>query len=514
MPLTAQRSLLRNGIILDGTGSARYRADLLIEDERIAAIGKFDAPPDARVIDCSNLAIAPGFIDGHSHSDLQVIEQRKEKTDQGVTTEVVGNCGFSAYPSPNPKKPLHEFANGIFCGNESWGWDSAAEYLKEAAKSPLVNVESLVGHGSLRIWRAGSRQGTLSPSDVDAMCHRLDEFLQQGACGLSTGLMYAPGSSAPFEELESLCRVVRKHGKICATHMRDYTDHLVPAVEEQIALARRTDCEIQISHFQVAGARNWHRQTEALERIEDALADGLKIGLDCYPYLRGSTVLTQILPQWALDGGTGALLKLLSDPAARIRVAAAADASLAQGWNNILISAVGSSRNQTMVGLSLEEIGALRGLSPVDAAMDLLIEEQAQVNILEINQSEENLRQVIRHPQTNIISDGFYVKGKPHPRLYGTFPFLLGEIARERKWLTLEESVRKITGLPAERFGISERGFLVPGFYADIVVFDAATVYSKADYDNPAVSPTGIRHVFRNGTSIGGEGANIIMRAR
>src|SRR5262245_24803073 len=275
------------------------------------------------VIDCHGLTIAPGFIDVHSHSDLQVLEPRPEKALQGVTTEVVGNCGFSPYPATADRRLLYEFANGIFRGDTSWGWSSAAGYLTAARSAPLVNVESLVGHGTLRIAVAGMRQGALEEKEVDAMERLLDESLAEGACGFSTGLMYSPGESAPSEELERLCRVVARRGKIHASHIRDYKFHLEEAIDEQVELARRTGCRIQISHLQAVGEANWGRQARALDRIERARQQGIDIAFDCYPYVAGSTVLTQLLPQRALEGGADALMQRLSHPATRAELAAA-----------------------------------------------------------------------------------------------------------------------------------------------------------------------------------------------
>ncbi|MCW5980200.1 MAG: D-aminoacylase [Bryobacteraceae bacterium] len=494
-----ERIVLRGGVLFDGLGGEGAGGDVLIAGERIAEIGRFTAPEDARVIDCAGLAVAPGFIDAHSHSDLQVLEDRREKTVQGVTTEVVGNCGFSAYPAGDDLKPLRDFANGIFCGDEAWGWRSAGEYLRAAAGSPAVNVASLVGHGSLRIAVAGNRLGRLNEREVERMEGLLDEALAGGACGFSTGLMYAPGSSAPLDELERLCRVTARRGKTYATHMRSYFSGLVDAVEEQIELARRAGCRLQISHLQAVGANNWPLQERALEKIEEARGEGIDIAFDCYPYVAGSTVLTQALPQWVLEGGIDGLLKRLADPAERARIERETEAALEWRWSDIYISAVGSARNQGAVGKNLAELSEARGRAPVEAMTDLLAEERGAVNMLCFNQSEENLRRTLAHPLSNIISDGFYVRGRPHPRLHGTFPLLLGEFCRKRGWLRLGEAINKITDRPARRFGIRERGRLAPGYFADVTVFDPAAVDSPATYDSPEQPPTGIRYVLRNG---------------
>jgi dihydroorotase/N-acyl-D-amino-acid deacylase len=334
------------------------------------------------------------------------------------------------------------------------------------------------------------------------MEQKLAELLEEGACGFSTGLMYAPGSGAAFEELERLCRVVARHGKTYATHMRDYGDHLEEAVDEQLELARRTGCRLQISHLQAVGPRNWDKQRTVLETIERAAAGGMDVGFDCYPYTRGSTVLTQLLPQWALDGGIDGLLARLADQSERKRIAAETESALAQGWSGILISSLESPNNLALIGRTIAEIAGERAREPVETVLDLIYEERGRVNMLEVNQSEPNLRQTLAHPLSCVISDGFYVKGRPHPRLYGTFPLLLGEISRKRAWLTLAEAVHKITGKPAHRFGIAKRGRLERGYFADVVVFDPDTINSPATYENPTLAPIGIRHAFRNGAEV------------
>lgn len=490
--------LLRNGNVIDGTGGPPRRADLLISGERIAEIGLFDPPPAARVIDCAGLAVAPGFIDSHSHSDLQVLEGRTEKAVQGVTTEVVGNCGFSPYPAQSHPSLLRSFANGIFCGGSDWGWN-VHDYLAAAARSPLANVRSLAGHGSLRIEAAGYRLGALTEAELDRMARLLEEALQAGAAGLSTGLMYAPGSSAPREEIERLCRIVARFGGIYTSHIRSYSADLVSAVDEQIEIARKTGVRLQISHLQAVGAANWAQQRIALDHIERAREEGVDVAFDCYPYVAGSTVLTQLMPDWVLEGGPDAMAARLADPGARQRAATDTEATIPWRWSDIYISAVASDRNAGAVGRNLAQLAEERGRRPVEVVLDLLLEERGRVNMLSFNQSEENLRQTLTHPLSSIVSDGFYVKGRPHPRLYGTFPFLLSAIARKRGWLTAEEAVHKITAKPAERFGIAGRGRVAKGYFADLVIFEPDEIDSPADYDHPDLPPVGIRCVLRNG---------------
>jgi dihydroorotase/N-acyl-D-amino-acid deacylase len=499
--------LLKGGTLIDGTGAPRCTGDLLVAAGRIASVGVLEAPKEATVMDCAGLVVSPGFIDSHSHSDLQVMENRPEKVRQGVTTEVVGNCGFSAYPARADRKALHEFANGIFRGDDGWGWSNAAEYLGEVERrTRFASVVSLVGHGSLRIAAAGPKLGALSERELDTMEGCLEDALTGGAAGFSTGLMYAPGSSAPAEELERCCRVVARHGKTYATHIRGYSFHLEEFVEEQLNLARKTSCRLQISHFQTVGRMNWDRQQHALELIERARREGVDVEFDCYPYVAGSTVATQLLPQWTLDGGMEALLARLADVEQRERIASETIAGLPHRWEDIVISAVGSSRNESVVGKNIQEIAGIRSQEPVEALMDLIGEEQGAVNIISFNQSEDNLRQSLCHPLSSVISDGFYVHGRPHPRLYGTFPRLLGTVCREEKWMPLEQAIHKITAKPAERFHIEGRGMLKQGFAADVVVFDPDTVDSPATYENPQVYPQGIHAVLRNGKTVWASG--------
>ena len=494
-------TLLHGGTLIDGSGSPAYSGDLLLDGDAIQAVGAILAPSDCLKLDCTGLIIAPGFIDIHSHSDLQVLARHRAKTDQGVTTEVVGNCGFSAYPCGTHRHEVQEFANGILFGfHRDWAWRNAREYLAETeAEAELVTVHSLVGHGTLRVATMGPRQGPATAIELDTMEQSLSECLAGGAAGFSTGLMYAPGSTAPTEELVAFCRVIARAGKIYSTHMRSYGDDLLTSLDEQLDLARSTGCRLQISHLQAVGRRNWAKQAQALEKLEAARHEGIDVAFDSYPYLAGSTVLTQLLPAWALDGGTPALLARLADPALCLAMKATMIEQIPQQWCDIFITAVGSTVSEHFVGSDLASIGEALAEHPVDAIFSLLRAEQGNVNILAFNQCDENLQKLLTHPLCSVISDGFYVKGKPHPRLYGTFPFLLGEVVRERRWMPLERAIHKITAQPAARFSMARQGLLAPGYFADITVFDPINIASGATYAAPETAPTGIVHCFRRG---------------
>ena len=487
---------LSNALIIDGGGAEPYRGSVLVSEGLIVGVGDVARPTDADVIDLRGSAVAPGFIDLHSHSDLKVLENRREKSDQGITTEVVGNCGFSPYPFGQHAALLAEQNEGILNGPDCWR--TAASYLKTVReRSRLVSVESLVGHGALRTAVLGADAAVGALRHLDALTAMLDEALADGAIGFSTGLMYAPGSEAPFAELEALCRIVARHGKLYATHMRSYSWELVESVEEQIELARRTGCRLQISHLQAVGRDNWHKQSIALDRIEAARADGVDVAFDCYPYLAGSTVMTQLLPQSALAGGLTGLLQKLDESAAREEWERALNDGTAQAWNDIFVSSLGSEANRALLGKNIEEIAAARGTTPARTVLDLLREECGKVNIIAFNQSDANLRSTLTHPLSSVITDGFYVAKRPHPRLAGAFPTFLGEFVRNRKWLSLAAAVRKITSAPAERLALKDCGRLAAGLRAHLVVFDPETIGSAATFEHPTGAPTGIHLVIK-----------------
>ena len=505
-------TILTGGVIVDGTGAAPFAGDVVLRNGRIAAIEKSNLGKSTaggheyRVVDCTGLVVAPGFIDAHSHSDLQVLRNATEKVLQGVTSEVVGNCGFSPYPMPEDGEVLRSFANGILCGDDRWGWTSAKDYLASASQSKVSSVFSLVGHGSLRIKVAGNTTRELSRAELDTMSGLLDDALQEGAVGLSSGLMYAPGSGASAEELTTLARIVARRGRIYTTHMRSYSAGLVDAVEEQLAIAGASGCRLQISHLQAAGEDYWPLQQVAIDAIERASKSGMDVAFDAYPWLAGSTVLTQVLPQSAIEGGMPALLSRLRDVVQReiIRPQIKPEAH----WSGVVITSA-ATREDELVGRSIQELADELGTDPETAVMDLLLEQEGNVIVVEHCQSSENLHALLGHPLAVVITDGVYTKGRSHPRLYATFPLLLGEIVRERKWMKIEEAVHKVTGRPAAIFKLQDRGRIAKGYEADITIFDPESVHTNATYEKPDVAPTGIRSVYRGGSTVVDDGVMV-----
>lgn len=497
---------LTNATVFDGRGGPPIAAGVFCEDGRITAVTTETPPASAEITDCAGLAIAPGFLDLHSHSDLQVLDAaRTEKLKQGVTAELVGNCGFSAFPCARDAAELRSFAGGIFREQGDWGWPTAAAYFRRSHQAPAgQGVFSLTGHGSLRVAVTGMRQ-SITPEESSAIANLLEASLDEGSAGLSTGLMYAPGSAAGFDELAPLCRTVRKHDRLYATHMRSYMGGLIDAVDEQLNLARATGCRLQISHLQAAGRANWDLQRRAIDHIEAAAREGVDVEFDIYPYQCGSTVLTQWLPDWALDGGMDSLCARLCDRAAHGQIAQTVRSTMAQTPEDITITGTRTEANQFAIGLPLFALAARWNMEPVDAMLRLLLEEHGAVNVVSFNQSESNLRQLLGHPLCTVISDGFYVRGLPHPRLHGAFPELLGGVVRERRWLSLSEAIHKVTAKPAARLGLKDRGVIEPGARADLVVFDVARIAARATYQQPEQDPTGIAAVLRGGILVAGE---------
>jgi dihydroorotase/N-acyl-D-amino-acid deacylase len=489
-----------NATIVDGSGVEPFRGSVLCEGDRIIEVRQGPAQDQNSAIDCTGLAIAPGFLDLHSHSDLQVLDSaRSEKAKQGVTAELVGNCGFSPFPADGHAAEIRDFARGIFREDSNWGWNSAREYLTAAAAPACpVDVFALVGHGSLWVAAAGFRQ-QMTSQERSKMARMLEAALDDGCAGLSTGLMYAPGSSAEPADIEPLLRLVAARDRLYATHMRGYSSGLLAAIREQIAMARNTGCRLQISHLQATGRMNWKLMPQALEEIESARREGIDVEFDIYPYQCGSTVLTQWLPRWALDGGTDEMCRRLSNVDDRRRIAEEVTATIPQGWEDITITGVRSDKNAVIVGKTLAQIARIWRAEPVDAMLELLFEERGAVNTVAFNQSEENLRTVITHPLCSVISDGFYVRGLPHPRLHGTFPELLGTVVREKTWMTLAEAVHKITAKPAARLKLKDRGLIAAGYRADLVLFDPQRIASPATYERPEQDPVGIARVYSGG---------------
>ena len=504
--------VIRNGRVIDGTGNPWFHADVGISGDRIEYVGhpggtsEEDTPT---VIDAQDMCVCPGFIDFHAHPDLTILykEVQDYKLRQGITTEVSGNCGFTAAPlNPETEEMLKRYVAFITPpSGASWNWHTFADYLDVVQSSrPATNMAPLIGQGTVRIAVMGFDQRGPTPGELDAMRGLVDEAMQAGAFGLSTGLVYVPGTYADTDEIVELAKIAAHYGGIYATHMRNEGEALLESIQESIEIGRRAGLPVQISHHKAAGKANHGKVRESLALLQRTRDEGLDITADQYPYNAGSTTLQSILPPWAQEGGVDQVVLRLQDGATRERIrdevlGPSGETRMGAGLDNILVSSLTTEANQHFIGHNIHQIGDLRGQDPMDTAFDLLIEESCAVGMVAFSMSEEDIRTVMAHPTTMIGTDGLYSPGNPHPRVYGTYPRILGRYVREENLLPLEEAVRKMTSFPAQKLGLTNRGVLRPGAAADVVVFDPRTVMDTATFQRSRQYPVGIEYVLVNG---------------
>jgi N-acyl-D-aspartate/D-glutamate deacylase len=486
-----------------------------VEGDRIAAVGPGLAAPDAPVIDASGLLVAPGFIDVHSHSDFFYLDvpSAESKVRQGVTTEVVGMCGFSPAPvGGEARRLLLEKMATALGARLSARWRGFGEFLDRLRALPLsVNVVPFVGHGAVRLAVVGPDARPASGDEMARMEALVGEAMDAGAFGLSTGLVYPPGVYAGTDEVVALARVVAARGGFYFTHIRGEAGTLEEAVAEAIEIGERSGAPVEVAHLKAAGRDHWPRLDRALARIEGARARGVDVTADVYPYTAGSTIMVNLLPEWALDGGVEALLQRLADPAVCRRLVEERmrpdgrweTPSGAVAWDEVQVA---TCSRPALEGLTLQEIAAREGRTGAEAMLDLLRRERGDVSMIRFNQSEDNVMKVLAHPAVMVGSDSIALTagpgphpGKPHPRTYGTFPRVLGRYVREKQLLTWEAAIHKMTGMAAARLGLRERGLVQPGLLADLAIVDPATVADAATYRDPHRHAVGIPWVIVNG---------------
>ncbi len=503
--------LIKNGTVVDGTGKRRFVSDIGVKEGLIADIGSLKHRNAKRIIDVNGLIVSPGFIDCHTHSDLSVLHDpaRLPKVSQGVTTEVVGNCGMSA--APINKKTLNlmkEYVKPVLGDYDSWSWNSVADYLKIVEKAnPVVNVAALIGHGTIRTSVMGFENRPPTSVELNLMKELIREGMEAGAFGISTGLSYPPGTYASTDELVELSKVVVEYGGIYATHLRDQVDGLVDSVNEAITIAEQTNIPIIISHHKTVGKRNTGRVKETLSLLDNADERGYNTSSDTYPYTKGSTSLAAILPPWAVEGGFKKLFERLKKLEIREKIKRDfltglkgwENRSKALGWENIIISFVQSDKNFFLEKMSIQEASEELNKQPADFVMDILIEEEGNVGVIFNNSTETDLQMVMAHRKTMIGSDGLDVGDNPHPRLYGTFPKVLSKYVRETNLLTLEEAIHKMTGLTVTQFGIEEVGFIKKRYRADFTIFNLDNIKDEASFENSRELSKGIQYVIVGG---------------
>lgn len=491
--------VLRNTRILDGTGSPWFMGDVAVSDGRIVKVGRVTGA-GKQTIDAAGKYLCPGFIDAHSHSDSALVATptADSKVRQGVTLEVIGQCGSSAAPKHMGLREPEDTAAAEPC------WTDMASYMEVLETQGVsVNVAPLVGHGTVRRQVMGTEQRAPSKVELAQMKQLVADAMAQGAFGMSSGLIYVPGRYSETSELIDLAKVVAQYGGVYFTHIRNEGARLLEALREAIVIGQTAQVPVQISHFKVMGEPNWGKVNEAIRLIEEARAAGLDITADQYPYIASSTGLGSPLPASAWRGGEGS--ERLQDPAERQEVIAALRDRY--DWEKIVVASVSHADDQKFLGKNIAAIGQMQGISAAEAAFGLLERNKGVVQIVNFAISEDDVRTVIRLPWVMAGSDGSAFKietatGQPHPRSYGTFVRVLGRYVREYQILRLEDAVRKMTSLPAMRLGLQDRGLVREGMWADLVLFDADTVVDNATFAAPHQYPTGICHVLVNGVAV------------
>ncbi|MBC7789987.1 MAG: D-aminoacylase [Anaerolineae bacterium] len=497
--------LISNGTVFDGSGNAPLVADVALLEGRIAAVGPGLGDNARLVIDARDLAVAPGFVDIHSHADGSLFEDPRAESviRQGITTVVVGKDGGSRGPSLVPQ--------GATQPSRTPGrFGTIGAFLEAVDALPsAINLASMVGLGTVRGLVIGAADRPATASELQRMQSYVADALAQGACGASSGLEYPPGAFASREELIELCRPLAPRGLPYATHMRNEDDHVLEAVSEAIAIAEGARCPLQISHLKTDGPRNWKKIDAVLARIDTARSGGLDVAFDRYPYAAYATGLTLIFPVRTLDGGTSAFLSRIADPARRDSLRDGVLKKVLEtigGWDNIMIAGVAHDGDRNAEGKRLGSYAASLGADPYDTAVALLTRSKGDVGMVGFSMSEENAARFLAHPLAMACTDGgaFALegparRGHPHPRGLGSFPRVLGHYVRERKALTLTQAIHKMTAFPASRVKLSDRGRLGTGLAGDVVVFDPATVRDRATFTEPFQYPEGIRLVVVNG---------------
>jgi N-acyl-D-amino-acid deacylase len=524
-------AIIKNCRVIDGTGAAAYPADIVIDKGLIADISPLQettAGTNAKkAIDATDLILSPGFIDMHTHSDFTLLLEPKadSKIRQGVTTEVTGNCGGSTAPMiASGRKDFVEYMTHLGqlysqeLPPETWNWDSLDTFFTQlTATGSAVNIVSLVGHSTLRSNVMGYKNRCPNPDEMALMKHLLESELEKGAFGLSSGLIYHPGAFAQSEELEQLALVVKKYNGIYSTHMRSEGRFLFDAVDEALGVAEKSGVSLEISHLKCETPVFWGKAPLILEKMNQARKKGLNVNFDQYPYTAYGTGLLEIFPVWAKENGATKMIAVLNDPESRQKVIHDMmhppldwdNPMEGLNWDQVLISGFTQPEYIALNGLTVTSIAEKLNLDPLEALFRVFCREKRNLNMIVFSMSEQDLMTILKDPAGMIGSDGCSVSpdgtmsGMPvHPRFYGTFPRILARYVREKKVISLEQAIRKMTGLPAKKLGLKNRGLIKKGMAADVVLFDPAKVADKATFNNPHQYPSGIEHVFVNGKAV------------
>ncbi len=498
--------VIRGATVFDGTGSAGVEADVAILGDRIQAVGRV-TENGVRELSFRGQALAPGFIDIHTHADLPLLSnpRAENRVLQGITLEVGGQCGSSPGPSSEgsarASRERYRARYGVEVDlQQLGGFFDALDKIP-----PSVNAASMVGHGTIRSLVVGGEDRPATTEELARMRRLVAEALSQGAVGFSSGLEYTPSGFASREELVELAKALRGTGYPYASHMRNEDDGVLAAVEEALHIGRVAGVPVQISHLKAQGERNWWKAPVILDLLEDAREAGIDVHFDRYPYTAYATGLSNLFPNWAKAGGNDAFLGRLQDPDLRPGLETYCREKVAQlgSWDAVQISSVGSAENAWIRGRRMGDAARERGEEPFELALRLLTEEGGSVGMIGFGMSEENTALMLGHPLGMICSDGSVYapssSGSPHPRSYGTFPRVLGRYVRDLGVMPLETAIHKMTGLPASKIQLKDRGVIRPGAFADLVAFDPTTVRDEATFSDPKRKPSGISAVVVNG---------------
>lgn len=510
--------VIRGSTILDGTGAPAWTADIGILGDMIAALGSISPEQGKRTIDASGLHAAPGFIDIHTHSDSRIFRYptADSRVRQGVTTEVTGNCGGSAAPIDGARADERR-ANLSRDLDRPVSWSSVRSYLEALQANGLsINHALLLGQGTLRSNAIGLVDRRLTEAELKGVLRAVEQGLDEGAFGLSTGLEYTPGRYTPTEEITAMARIVARAGGVYTSHIRNEEARLLESVNEAISIGRQAGVRVEVSHLKAAGRPNWAMQAAAIDLIESARRQGVEVLADAYPYTAYSTGLSIFVSDWALDGGWPALSARLKNGTDRARIRTEMRDRIRNepgDYELIVISSVDSEADREFVGQNVAGIANTWRVEPVDAILRLLEQNEGDVGYIGHAMSPENVALVLRHPLVMIGSDGYSMapegpaaRTRPHPRSYGTFPRVLGYYTREQHLFDLPTAVRKMTSMPADQAGLRDRGRIARGKKADLVLFDANAIRDQATFDDPHRYPTGVPFVIVNGRLVVDEG--------
>lgn len=510
-------TIIKGGTVYDGTGRPPVKADIGIKGERIAAIGNLSRATAPSIVDAKGLAVAPGFINMLSHSESSLIRDPRSLSEikQGVTTQIFGELSMGPL-NDQMKRRLREQQGDVKYDIE---WTTLAEYLTYLEKHGISqNVASFIGAATIREYVIGLEDKPPTPEQLDQMRELVRREMEAGALGITTALIYPPAFFAKTDELIALCKVAAKYQGKYTVHMRSEGNQLIEGVQETIRISREAGLPAEIYHLKASGAANWPKMDQVIKIIEDARRHGVKVTANMYTYPAGGTGLDAAMPPWVWDGGREAGYKRLQDPDTRKKIADAIRTpsndwenlyNLAGSPDRILLASFRTEKLKPFTGKTLAEVARTRGQDPVEAIMDLVLEDRSRIGTIYFLMSEENIKKQIRLPWVSFGSDaasiapeGVFLRSSAHPRAYGNFARLLGKYVREEKVISLSEAVRRLSGLPAKNLGLDRRGFLKQGMFADVVVFDPQTIADRATFENPHQLSVGVRDVFVNGVQV------------